>query len=107
MDVTGGYAGNVLARPADVLSFDHRDTLALPSKSPGSDSSSRAIAKNNQVVFLGIRFPPRLVCGSVLHRAHILSFLECRSIRSLATALRLPLKRSNVSRAERIRRTWR
>src|SRR5260370_20533958 len=77
--------------PPRVLLFRHRQHVAPAGKSPGSDSSSRATAKNNQVVFLGIRFPPWLVCGSVLHRAHILSFLECRSIRSLATALRLHL----------------
>src|ERR1700746_3750682 len=33
-DVLAGHAGNVLACPADVLSFDHRDTLSLSGKSP-------------------------------------------------------------------------
>src|SRR5260370_14377 len=86
-----GKAGDIRAGAAYIFSFDDRDTLPLPGKSPGRDSSSRAATKNDQIVFFGLRFPRWLVCGSVLHRAHILSFLECRNIRSPASALRLPL----------------
>src|SRR5262249_15638687 len=58
--VNATFAGRprvVWARPADIFALDHCDALALPGKGPGGEGSSRATAKNYEVVFFEARFP--------------------------------------------------
>jgi hypothetical protein len=54
-------AGNVRARPADVITLDDRDPLALTGKRSCRDGASLSIATNCKIIFLG---------ALVLRRAH-------------------------------------
>jgi hypothetical protein len=59
-DVLAGPTGDVRTRSTDVFALDHRDTLTLAGKGPGSNGSSRTAAENEQIVFFQVGFPQGL-----------------------------------------------
>ena len=72
-DVLARQTRDIRTRPADVFALDHGDALSLPGKSPRGQCSTRAAAKNDDIVFLSAIFSHG---RSVLYHAQVLLYLK-------------------------------